>query len=144
MDARLPYLLLADVVLTLHFAVVAFVVGGALAVWLGNALGWRGANAPLFRWVHMAAIGFVVLQSWLGAHCPLTVLEVWLRTQARGAGYDQRSFIEHWVQQLLYFEAPSWVFALAYSLFGLGVLWLWWRFPPRPWHRPADKTGAGR
>lgn len=143
MDARLPYALLADVVLTLHFAVVVFVVGGALAVWLGNALGWRGANAPLFRWAHLAAIAFVVLQSWLGAHCPLTVLEVWLRAQARSAGY-QASFIEYWVQRLLYFEAPAWVFALAYTLFGLGVLWLWWRFPPRPWRGRAEKSDANR
>jgi hypothetical protein len=143
MDARLPYQLLADAVLTLHFGVVVFVVGGALAVWLGNALGWRSVNAPLFRWAHLAAIGLVVLQSWLGAHCPLTVLEGWLRTQAQDSSY-QRSFIEYWVQRLLYFEAPFWVFALVYTLFGLGVLWLWWRFPPRPWRRSAGRPGAGR
>jgi len=134
MDLRTFWQLLADAVLILHFAVVAFVVGGALAVLLGQGRGWRWVRAPLFRWAHLGAIGFVVLQAWLGAHCPLTVLESWLRWQARSAGYDT-SFIEHWVQRLLYYEAPPWVFVLVYSLFGLGVLWLWWRFPPRPWRR---------
>ena len=134
MNALFVWRLLADAVLTLHFAVVAFVLGGALAVIVGKRLGWRWVDVPLFRWAHLGAIGFVVLQAWLGANCPLTVLESWLRMQARSAGYET-SFIEHWVQRLLYYEAPPWVFVLVYSLFGLGVLWLWWRFPPRPWRR---------
>lgn len=134
MDPRTFWQLLADAVLTLHFAVVAFVVGGALAVLLGNRRGWRWVRAPLFRWAHLGAIALVVLQAWWGAHCPLTVLESWLRMRARSVGYE-KSFIEHWVQRLLYYEAPPWVFVLVYSLFGLLVLWLWWRFPPRPWRR---------
>lgn len=134
MDTLTVWQLLADLVLTLHFAVVAFVVGGALAILAGNRLGWRWVNAPLLRWAHLGAIAVVVLQAWLGAHCPLTTLEIWLRMQARSAGYD-KSFIEHWVQRLLYYEAPAWVFVLLYSLFALGVLWLWWRYPPRPGRR---------
>jgi len=140
MDAQLPYQLLADAVLALHFAVVTFVVGGVLLVVAGNVLGWRGVNARLFRLAHLAAIGFVVVQAWLGAHCPLTILEIWLRTQARSATY-QTSFIEYWVQRLLYYEAPPWAFVLAYSLFGLLVLWLWWRFPPDPWRRKKRAEG---
>jgi len=138
MDALQLWLWLADAVLTLHFAVVAFVLGGALVVPMGGWLGWRWVLAPLFRLVHLGAIAFVVLQSWLGAACPLTVLEIWLRRQARYAGYE-KSFIEHWVQRLLYYDAPPWVFGLAYTLFGLGVLWLWRRWPPRPWRRPARR-----
>ena len=130
MDALALWQSLADAVLVLHFAVVAFVVGGALAVLAGGPRGWPWVRAPLWRWAHLGAIAVVVLQAWLGAHCPLTVLEVWLRVQARGAVYAQ-SFIEHWVQRLLYYEAPAWVFVLVYSLFGLLVLALWWRYPPR-------------
>ena len=44
-------------------------------------------------------------------------------------GYEG-SFIGHWLQQLLYYEAPHWVFVSAYSLFGLLVLASWW------WVRP--------
>jgi len=125
-----PYQLLADVVLTLHFAVVAFVVGGVVLVILGNLAGWRWVNALGFRLVHLAAIAMVVAEAWLGATCPLTRLEMWLRAQARAVTYSS-GFIEHWVQRLLYYEAPAWVFALAYTLFGLLVVALWFRFPPR-------------
>jgi Protein of Unknown function (DUF2784) len=129
MSSSVLYQLLADVVLTLHFAVVAFVVGGVVFVILGNLAGWRWVNAFGFRLAHLAAIGFVVAEAWLGATCPLTRLEMWLRAQARGTTYSS-SFVEHWVQQLLYYEAPAWVFALAYTLFGLLVVALWFRFPP--------------
>lgn len=130
MNAPHLYPLLADVVLLLHFAVVLFVVGGLLLVIAGNRLHWRWVNALAFRLVHLAAIVVVVAQAWLGQACPLTTLEMWLRRQAGEAAYGA-SFIEHWVQRLLYYEAPSWVFTLAYSLFALGVLAAWWHFPPR-------------
>lgn len=132
MDTLQLWRWLADAVLTLHVAVVAFVLGGALVVLVGGPLAWAWVRAPLFRWAHLGAIGFVVLQSWLGMHCPLTLLEIWLRRQARNAGYE-KSFIEHWVQRLLYYDAPPWAFGLVYTLFGLLVLWLWRRWPPRSW-----------
>ena len=68
-------------------------------------------------------------QAWLGVTCPLTTLEMWLRAQARASTYSG-SFIEHWVARLLYYEGPPWMFALAYSLFALAVVAVWWRFPP--------------
>ena len=124
-----PYQLLADAVLTLHFSIVAFVVGGLVLTVAGNFVAWRWVNDLGFRLAHLAAIAIVVLQAWLGVICPLTSLEMWLRAKARATTYGG-SFIEHWVQRLLYYEAPSWVFTLAYSLFGLLVAIVWWRFPP--------------
>jgi hypothetical protein len=126
----LPYQFLADLVLVIHLGVVVFVVGGLLVVLVGNALGWAWVNQWWFRLAHLVAIGVVATQAWLGQLCPLTTLESWLRVQAGGAAY-QASFIEHWLQRLIYFEAPLWVFALAYSGFALLVLLAWWRFPPR-------------
>lgn len=126
----LLYGLLADLVLVLHFALVAFVIGGLVAVVVGNMRRWRWVNAGGFRLAHLAAIAVVVGQAWLGATCPLTRLEMWLRAQARTATYSG-SFIEHWVQRLLYYDAPAWVFTTGYSIFGLLVLATWWRFPPR-------------
>lgn len=126
----LPYRLLADAVLLLHFGVVVFVVAGLAAIVVGNLRRWRWVNGLWFRLAHLGAIGVVIVQSWLGRLCPLTVLESWLREQAGGAAYD-RSFVEHWVQRVLFHEAPFWVFTVAYSVFGLLVLAAWWRFPPR-------------
>ena len=138
MDTLKGWSWLADAVMALHFAVVLFVLGVALAVLVGGPAGWAWVRRPWLRWLHLAAIGVVVAQAWLGLHCPLTVLENWLRAQARLAGYE-KSFIEHWVQQLLYYDAPPWVFVLAYSAFGLLVLWQWRRWPPR---RRAGRRGT--
>jgi hypothetical protein len=125
-----PYQLLADGVLLLHFAVVVFVIGGLAAVLVGNAAGWRWVNGWWFRVAHLLAIGVVVVQSWLGQHCPLTILESWLRMQAGAEAYE-RSFIEHWVQRIIYYDIPLWVFTLVYTAFAALVVLAWWRYPPR-------------
>lgn len=122
--------MLADAVLAVHFGVVLFIVGGLVAILVGNARDWRWVNGWWFRVAHLAAIAVVVLQAWLGQLCPLTVLESWLREQAGSPSY-QKSFIEHWLQRLLFFEAPFWMFTAAYTAFAVVVALAWWRFPPR-------------
>lgn len=126
----MPYQWLADAVLLLHFAVVVFVVGGLAAVLIGNVAGWRWVNDWWFRLAHVLAIGVVVVQSWLGQHCPLTVLESWLRVQAGAEAYE-RSFIEYWLQRIIYYDIPLWVFTLVYTAFAALVVLAWWRYPPR-------------
>ncbi|SRR5690606_8500635 len=125
----MPYGLLADFVLIVHFGVVVFIVGGLAVILLGNRIGWRWVNDRRFRVAHVAAIGYVVVQAWLGRICPLTTLESWLRVKAGESGYGT-SFIEHWVQRLIFYDAPLWVFAVAYTLFALLVAAAWWRYPP--------------
>jgi hypothetical protein len=141
MDSSLFYQRLADAVLLLHFGVVVFVVGGLAAVVVGNLRAWRWVNSLGFRLAHLAAIGVVVVQSLLGKLCPLTVLESWLRERAGESAYAT-SFIEHWVQRVLFYQAPFWVFTLSYTVFGLLVVAAWWRYPPRRRsdHRQAHTT----
>lgn len=129
MNNILLYQLLADAVLMLHVGVVVFVMGGLLLIIIGNLLGWRRVNNVWFRLVHLLAIAVVILQAWLGALCPLTYFEMWLRTQAHATTYTG-SFIQYWLQRLLYFDVPSWVFMFAYTLFGVLVLVVWWVYPP--------------
>lgn len=129
MNAPLSYLLLADLVLTLHAAVIVFVVGGLVAIVAGGVRGWRWTKAGWFRAAHLAAIAIVAVQAWLGAVCPLTSLEMWLRAKGGTATYAG-GFIEHWLHRLLFYQAPAWVFTLAYSAFGLAVAAAWWYFPP--------------
>lgn len=129
MNNILLYQLLADVVLMLHVGIVMFVMGGLLLIIIGNLLGWRRVNNVWFRLVHLLAIAVVMLQAWLGALCPLTYLEMWLRTKAHATTYTG-SFIQYWLQRLLYFDVPSWVFMFAYTLFGVLVLVVWWVYPP--------------
>jgi len=113
---------LADAVLLVHFSIVLFVIAGLLlAPWV---------RARWFRIAHLAAIGFVVVQAWLGQVCPLTTLESWLRMRGGDAGYE-RGFIEHWVRGAMFFDAPAWAFTLAYTAFGALVALAWWRWPPQ-------------
>ena len=121
------YQALADLVLVLHAAVVVFVVGGLVRVVVGTVRGWRWVNATWFRAAHLVAIAVVTLQAWAGVVCPLTTLESWLRVQGGSRGYTA-SFIEHWVQRLLFYEAPTWVFTLLYSAFAAAVAATWWSY----------------
>lgn len=126
----------ADLVLVLHFGVVAFVVGGLVLIWIGNGLGPRSleqrVNRRGFRLAHGLAIGVVVAESWLGIACPLTTFELALRARAGMAVPEAgEGFIASWLSRLLYFDAPAWVFTLGYSVFGLLVVATWWWFPPR-------------
>jgi polyferredoxin len=133
----LPYQVLADMVLSLHVAIVTFVVGGLAFIIVGNLQSWRWANALWFRLAHLVAIAVVVAEAWLGIVCPLTSVEMWLRTKARATIYTG-SFIEHWLERILYYEAPTWVFTAGYSLFGLVVAATWWYFPPKPSRRTHE------
>ena len=103
--------LLADLLLVVHFDIVAFIVGGLLLIWAGAWRGWRWVRNPLFRYLHLAAIAFVALEALLGRVCPLTVWEDLLRGGAR-----PDSFVGRWVYRLLYYNAPEWVFAAIYAL----------------------------
>lgn len=125
------YLLLADSVLFLHVMVVAFVVLGLVMILTGGLMKWRWVRNPWLRVSHLCCIGVIVMQAWAGIVCPLTTLEMWLRSKGGVQGYSG-AFIAHWLESILYFDLPNWVFTVVYSSFGLLVLlsWLWVR--PRP------------
>jgi hypothetical protein len=123
------YQILANAVLVLHLGIVLFVIAGLVLVVAGNLRGWLWVNHLWFRLAHLAAIGVVVAESWAGITCPLTTLEMWLRASAGGGVYSG-GFVEYWLERLLYYDAPPWVFTLGYSLFGMLVAATWWYFPP--------------
>lgn len=121
---------LADFILVIHAAFVLFVVGGQALVLAGWAGGWHWTRSPLFRVGHLAAIAVVVVQSWTGTACPLTVWEDALRRAAGQAGYEG-SFVGYWIGRVIFYSAPSWVFVLIYTLFGLAVAATFLLYPPR-------------
>lgn len=121
---------LADAILLLHVAVVAFVVGGEALFLLGGWRGWRWVRHRGLRLLHLTLMAFIALQSWLGQLCPLTVWEQALRRSA-GEATHTRGFIEHWLARLLYVEAPWWAFVAGYSAFALLVAATWRWVPPR-------------
>lgn len=131
------YLLAADLILATHFLFVVFVVFGLVLILVGKTRNWRWVRNPWFRLTHLAAIGVVVLQSWLGAICPLTIWEMALRERAGETVYAG-SFIAHWLGTLLYYRFPDWVFVLCYTAFGALVLVSWYWVRPRPFTRGKD------
>jgi hypothetical protein len=130
MDSALLYRLAADAVLVVHGLFVAFVIAGLLLILAGKAAGWRWVRNLKFRLVHLVSIAIVVLQAWLGIVCPLTTWEMQLRARAGDATYAG-SFVAHWVGELLYYQAPAWVFVATYTIFGALVLVSWFWVRPR-------------
>ena len=128
------YQLAADAMLALHVLFVAFVVLGLLAVFAGAALSWAWVRNPVFRSLHLFAILVVAAQSWFGIICPFTDIEMALRARAGDDVYSG-SFISHWLQELLYYEAPNWVFIVCYTAFAVLVVFSWVWVKPRAWRR---------
>ncbi len=131
------YALAADAMLLLHTLVVLFVAGGLLALVIGGLRRWRWVRNPWFRYLHLSCIAVVALQAWLGIVCPLTQWEMALRSRAGDAVYSG-SFIGYWLEKILYYNAPAWVFIALYTLVAAITLTAWWRLPPRPFKRSGD------
>ena len=118
--------MIADAILVVHFGIVLFIVGGLVAVWIGAAAGWGWVRNPWFRCLHLAAIAYVAGEALLGIACPLTLWEDALRGGAR-----PDSFVGRWVRWLVFYDAPEWIFTVAYVAWALATL-LPLRFgPPR-------------
>ncbi|MCH8944399.1 MAG: DUF2784 domain-containing protein [Proteobacteria bacterium] len=122
-DAGL-YSLLADAILVIHFLFVVFVVFGLALILIGLRARWSWIHNRIFRIAHLAAIGIVVLQAWLGQLCPLTIWENNLRRLAGQSAYEE-TFVEHWLHQVLFYQAEPWVFAMIYTGFGVLVVLVW-------------------
>ncbi|HET9350302.1 MAG TPA: DUF2784 domain-containing protein [Burkholderiales bacterium] len=118
--------MLADLLLVLHFFIAGFIVLGLILVWAGALAGWRWIRNPWFRYLHLAAIVFVAAEALLGQACPLTLWEDVLRGGVRPA-----SFIGRWVAQLLYYDAPEWLFTLLYAAWAAATLVTLRFVPPR-------------
>jgi len=124
------YSWLADVVVAVHVAYVAFILLGQLAIVAGIALKWGWIRNPWFRVTHLVAITVVALEALLGIACPLTVWEDTLRTWA-GQQVSEDTFIGRSLDNLVFYEAGAWVFTTCYIAFALLVLATFVLVPPR-------------
>ncbi|MEN8260036.1 MAG: DUF2784 domain-containing protein [Pseudomonadota bacterium] len=125
--------LLADGVVLVHFGFILFVVWGGFL-----ALKWRW-----IPWLHLPAVFWGVIIEFTGWICPLTPLEIWLRTRAGDIGYDS-GFVEHYLLPLIY---PQGLTRGMQIMLGVSVLllnvciyaWLW-----RKHRRINEPLGGGK
>lgn len=105
------YQALTTVVLTLHFAYLAYVV-------VGGFLAWRW---PRMIWPHLVAAGWglvIVANPW-GWECPLTYAENWSRQRAGRAGLES-GFVDQYIEGVLYPERFTWLLQLLAAVLVVG------------------------
>lgn len=124
------YSWLADAVLLLHLSFVLFVILGGLLV----------LRRPRVIWWHLPAVVWGAAVEFGGWLCPLTPLEVWLRTKAGGEGYSG-DFIEQYLMPALYpsnlTRSTQYGLGLAVMIVNLVVYgWLWQRRDPQTGRPP--------
>ena len=127
------YTILADTVVIIHAAYVAFVVFGLAAILIGAAMNWRWTRSLAFRITHLCAIALVCLESIVGVICPLTSLENSIRQRAGATRYPG-DFVAYWAHRAIFYNFPVWVFTIAYISFAILVAITFIAIPPR-WPR---------
>jgi len=130
MDSPALFILAADAILLLHVLVVIFILFGLVLIFVGKVFNWCWIRNPWFRVLHLVGICVVFFLSWLSFVCPLTSIEMELRTRAGDMTYSG-TFISHWLESILYYQAPPWVFVAGYTIFGLMVIVSWFLVRPR-------------
>lgn len=134
------YLILADAILLAHALIVAFNVFSLPVIWLGFFLRWRFVRNFYFRTLHVLMMAYIALQAALGEICPLTDWENALRVQAGTDPNYATSFVGHWLQWLIFYEADERVFTVAYlTFFALVLLTLFIVKPDLPRWWPARR-----
>jgi hypothetical protein len=107
--------ILADIVVLLHFLWIIFLSLGAL---------WGIKNRAV-RICHLSGLAFAFIIQIFGWDCPLTHLEVWLRSRHDSSLTYTGSFIIHYVERIVYIEPSRYlIFVLTLVLCGLS-LWLY-------------------
>lgn len=121
-------MLTADVILIIHFLYVLFVVGSLPVIWLGAWLKLAFVRNRWFRYLHLAAILWVVVESLIGIVCPLTAWENTLRQIETDS-----SFIQRWIHQIMFYNVPESVLMMIYIVFaGLVAMTFKWVPPDSP------------
>ncbi len=122
--------LLANIILIFHLLFILFVVGGLPVIWVGAWLGLSFVRNIWFRVTHLAAILFVVGESFLGIVCPLTAWEDRLRQIE-----TDDSFIKRWLHRIIFYDFPEGILTMVYIMFALLVAATFILVPPNR-HNP--------
>ncbi len=93
------YQVAAGIVIVIHFLWIAFVIlGFPITLWLNNAR---------WRFIHLAAVIWMVLMQVNHAICPLTYLEAWLKSEGREVEVYSGKFIIETIERLIYVDSVT-------------------------------------
>lgn len=122
---------LADLILIVHLAIVAFAVLLPPLVLVGGWRRWDWVRRPGLRLAHFGLIVFVATQALIGEWCPLTIWEHDLRLAAGQTGYGEQGLIAEWLHRLLFKSWSPEVFTAIYVGYAALVLVSFAVVPPR-------------
>ncbi|MGH8182999.1 MAG: DUF2784 family protein [Rhodanobacteraceae bacterium] len=120
-------------ILALHLAIIAFNVAGCVLIPIGAWRSWRWVHEFWFRLAHLLSLAVVAVQAIFGRACFLTIWQ----GDLSGATHSQ-PLIAGWINRLIYWPLPLWVFAVAYVAVVVYVIALWVFVRP---NRPGRASG---
>ena len=113
------YSLAADSVVAIHFTWILFLIGGAL---IGRRVRW-------VKWLHLSALTYSLLLQIFSWICPLTTLEVWMRSRGLSGESYSGSFIAVYLEKAIYIQIPqAWLLFLTVLVVG-GSAVIYYRAP---------------
>ena len=136
MTSHVPAVL-ARAVLALHLGIILFNVFGMIAIPLGGLYGWRFVRVFWWRALHVVILGGVAVQAVAGRACILTIWQ----SALLGSTAGRTPLIVRWVDRLIFWPLPIWVFAAAYVAVFLYVVALLRLVAPR-WPVQAARRDA--
>jgi hypothetical protein len=121
-------MIIVQAVLAVHVTVILFNVFGLVAVPIGAICNWRFVHIRWWRVLHLLSLTAVAAQA-LAGRCFLTIWQNDLTARAQPA----TPLIVRWIDQLVYWRLPIWMFAALYVLvFAYALALLWVVRPQRP------------
>ena len=136
------YLLAADGILLMHFALVVFIVFGFVFIWIGHFARRKSARDAKFRICHILAMGIVLCESLLGTICPLTEWENDLRVRGGQGQIYETSFMQEWIHKIMFFDFSNQTFIVMYAVFFVLILLTFWIIPPESTLRRKQSRGG--
>ena len=109
------YKLLADLTVLIHFLWILFLISGSIA---GRRHRWA-------RNLHISGLVLAFFIEIFGWYCPLTHMEVWLRSMHEPSMGYKGGFIIHYMERLIYIELPRSLIVILTILLCLLNLWIY-------------------
>ncbi len=111
------YKVLADIVVLTHFLWIVFLIFGA----------FLGVRNRLIKIVHISGLVLAFIVELFDLYCPLTYIEIWLKSRYEPTVAYTGSFIIHYIEKIIYCETPPHLIIIATVLLCAFNSWAYYR-----------------